>query len=75
MIGPNDIPLITDLMTGKTYALSSLRIENDPQGNFFPEVKLSFMREDGVIFDASFRRYRREPKFEITYGNGAKEFV
>lgn len=75
MIGPRDIPLITDLSTGKTYALSYLKIENDPMGYFLPEVKLSFMREDGVMFDVSFRRYRQNPKFEIIYGNGAKEFV
>jgi len=75
MISPRDIPLVTDLSTGKTYALSSLKIEHDPMGYVLPEVKLSFMREDGVMFDATFRKYRQEPKFEIVYGNGAREFV
>ena len=75
MFGPNDIPLITDLSTGKTYALSSFRIENDPMGYLLPEVKISFMRDDGVMFDVNFRRYGKEPKFEILYGNGEKVVV
>lgn len=75
MAGIENIPFVTDLSTGKTYLLNSLKIEHDPMGFVLPEVKLSFMREDGVIFDVSFRRYRRDPKFEITYSNGIKDFI